>query len=86
MKKEPIENAAILNILESACPDTEFNSSNNFSEDGLLDSLDIVTLVSALDECYGIDIDGRDILPENFSSIDAIRALVEKSLVRASEK
>jgi acyl carrier protein len=85
MKKESLEDSAILNILETACPDTDFSSSNNFSEDGLLGSLDIITLVSALDEGYDIDIDGRDILPENFSSIEAIRALVEKNLNRASQ-
>ena len=37
-----------------------------------LDSFDIVSLVSALDEEFNISIDGTDIIPENFETIDSI--------------
>lgn len=45
----------------------------------MLDSFDVVTLVSELEEKFSIAIDGEDIIPENFSSVDRIANLVEKS-------
>jgi len=79
-----IERAEIRQILEEVRPDTDFASSTNFSEEGLLDSFDIVTLVSLIDEKYGIDIAGLDILPENFSSVESITMLIEKTMNQAS--
>ena len=51
----------------------------DFIDEGMLDSFDLVTLVSELDNTFGISIDGVDILPENFSSVDAIAALLVKN-------
>ena len=44
----------------------------------MLDSFDIVTLVTALDEEYKISIDGTDIVPDNFSTVNAIETLLSK--------
>ncbi len=73
----------ILPILHSVRPEGDFETSSDFLSDGLLDSFDIVTLVSALDDAFGISIDGLDILPENFTSIAAIEALLVKTGVKA---
>jgi len=54
----------------------------NFFEEGMLDSFDLMTLVSTLDERFGIKIDGTDILPENFANVSAIEALVQRSKKR----
>lgn len=69
----------IYNILESIRPESDFKSSENFIEDGLLDSFDIVSLVNELEEAYDILVDALDILPDNFSSLEAIKALIAKS-------
>lgn len=45
----------------------------------LLDSFDIVNLVSQLEENFGAEIDPTDIVPENFRTISAIAALMEHS-------
>lgn len=45
----------------------------------MLDSFDIISLVTALEENYKILIDAFDILPENFCSIEAITNLVRKN-------
>ena len=66
----------ILEILHTLRPECDFNSSKDFITDGLLDSFDIVTLVNALEKAFGITIDGKDILPENFQNLEAIQALV----------
>ena len=65
-------------ILSQVRPDIDFSQSNDFFEDGVLDSFDLVTLVSELDQAYGISIDGMDIVPENFASIEKIEALVSR--------
>ena len=46
---------------------------------GLLDSFDIVNLVSRLEETFGVEIDPTDIVPENFRTISAIAVLMELS-------
>lgn len=66
----------IINILEEIRPDIDFKRSTDFIDNGILDSLDIVALVSDLEEVYSILIDGTDIIPENFNSLEAIKKLV----------
>ena len=65
-------------MLEKIRPEIDFSSTSNFITEGYLDSFDIVTLVSALDEEFNISIDGTDIIPENFETIDSIYLLVTK--------
>lgn len=69
----------ILKILEDIRPEFDFTTSQNFIDDGYLDSFDMVSLVSALEEEFGILIDALDILPENFSDLEAIANVVKKN-------
>lgn len=68
----------VIGILGQIRPECDFTASQDFFEDGLLDSFDLVTLVSELDRAYGISIDGLDITPDNFGSVDKIDALVQR--------
>ena len=69
----------IYGMLAELRPEFDFNDSDDFVMDGLLDSFDIISLSNMLEEKYGITIDGLDIVPENFASVDAIAELVKKS-------
>ena len=70
----------IIKILTELRPEFDFTQEGvDFIEEGMLDSFDLVTLVSELDSTFGISIDGVDILPENFGSVDAIAALLVKN-------
>ena len=69
----------IFSILSGMRPEYDFSTSQDFISDGMLDSFDVVTLVSELEEKFSIAIDGEDNIPENFSSVDRIANLVEKS-------
>lgn len=69
----------IVKILTELRPEFDFGQNVNFIEEGMLDSFDIVALVSELDATYGISIDGMDILPENFSSVESIERLLIKN-------
>lgn len=70
--------AKIIEILTEIRSEFDFNEGVNFFDNGMLDSFDIVTLVTALDEEYKISIDGTDIIPDNFSTVNAIEALLSK--------
>ena len=65
-------------ILENIRPEVNYKSTTNFITEGYLDSFDIVSLVAALDEEFNISIDGTDIIPENFQTIDSIILLITK--------
>ena len=69
----------ILEMLAELRPEFDFTDSEDFVMDGLLDSFDIISLSTMLEEKYEITIDGLDIVPENYSSVDAIMELVKKS-------
>ena len=69
----------ILSLLIEVRPESDFASSNNFIADGLLDSFDMVMLIDELEEKFDVKIDGTEIIPENFVSVDAIIQLIESS-------
>ncbi|MCO5723314.1 phosphopantetheine-binding protein [Robiginitalea marina] len=69
----------ILSFLAEIRPECDFENSMNFIEEGLLDSFDIVSLVTSLDEEFKISIEGTDIIPENFANLDSIERLLLKN-------
>ena len=82
MKKLSEVKLQVISILSEIRPEYDFSQDLNFIEEGMLDSLDIVTLVTGLDEKFSISIDGNDIIPENFSSLELIVNLLKKKGVR----
>ena len=74
---------ALPEILKEIRPEFDFTASSDFIVDGMLDSFDMVTLVSTLDKTYGISIQGTDIVPENFMNLGTIEALLRKCGVQA---
>lgn len=75
----------ILSILKDIQPAYEFESNVNFVEQGYLDSFDVITLVSELEDTFNIAISALDIVPENFSSVEAITSLVDRSPKRGQK-
>lgn len=69
----------IMEILTGLRPECDFENSENFIEDGLLDSMDIVALVDSVEEEYEISIPGTAISAKNFVNIDSIVELIEKN-------
>jgi acyl carrier protein len=65
-------------LLREIRPEFDFTASNDLIGDGMLDSYDVVTLVSELDRNFGICIAGVDILPEHFQNLASIQTLVRK--------
>ena len=69
----------ILAILKEIHPETDFEKSEDFIQDELLDSFDVIELVAGLEETFGITIDGLDILPENFNTLETIKKIIIRS-------
>ena len=68
----------IKKVLEENYPEIDFESSNELVDDGILDSLTMVGIISALSMEFGVMLPYEDIIPENFNSIDAMAELIEK--------
>ena len=68
----------VLEILQELKPGVDFTSSTSLVDDGLLDSLDVMNLSVELNDEFDIEITPLDVVPENFNSVEAITALVER--------
>ena len=70
----------LLEILHSVCPNIDFTLEKSLIDDDLIDSFDIVTIMSEISGQYNIDLDVEDMTPENFNSAEAIFALISSRL------
>ena len=68
----------LLEILKQLHPDVDFALEEDLIGDGILDSLDIVTLITEINCTFDVSIPAEEIIPENFASADAILALIER--------
>ena len=59
-------------------PDLELKTSDDLVELGVIDSLGFVELVEEVQSLYGLTVSDIEITEENFGSIDAIAAFVER--------
>lgn len=69
----------ILAMLKELQPEYDFEESVDFILRGYLDSFDVVTLVTELEQAFSISISALDIVPENFASVNSICELVKHS-------
>ena len=65
-----------MELLQATNKDADFAASDDFISDGLLDSMDIQMLAVAMEDEYGITLAGTDLMPMNYTSVDAIRDLL----------
>ena len=68
----------LIEILEELVPGEESEGRSNLVTDGVLDSFAILSLISEISYEMGVDIPVSDVVPENFDSVDAIMAVIEK--------
>lgn len=68
----------LLNILKELHADVDFETATDLVDEGILDSLDIVTLITEINDTFDISIPAEEIIPDNFNSAAAIWALIEK--------
>ena len=69
----------IIEILTEICPGIDFENEKALIDDGLIDSLDIVAVVTDLMDTFDVQLGVDDLTPENFNSVDAICQLIERA-------
>ena len=68
----------LLTILVEMHPDVDFASETALIDGKIIDSFDIITLIAEINDRLDISIPAEEIVPENFNSYAAIRALVDR--------
>ena len=68
----------LLEILTNLHPEIDFATYTTLIDDGILDSFDIVTLISEISEEFDVVIPAEEIVPDNFNSAEALYALITK--------
>ena len=69
----------VLEILKGIRSDIDFENSTKLIDDGMLESLDIVSIVGEFNDEFDIEISVEDLLPENFNSVDAMVELITRA-------
>lgn len=68
----------LMKILEKIKPGYDFKSSTTLIDDGVLTSIDIIKLVSDLQDEFDVDITVTDLVPENFNSAQAMMDMIKR--------
>lgn len=68
----------LLELLKNIKPQVNFEGNEHLIDNEELDSFDIVSIVAAIDEEFDVQIGAGDIVPENFNSVEAMYALIQK--------
>jgi len=68
----------LLDILSEIKDDVDFETEDKLIDDGILDSFDILQIISALNDEYDISIPASEIIPENFNSAESLWDMVQR--------
>ena len=68
----------ILGILQEIRSDVDFANEKQLIDGGILDSFDIIEIVSTFNDAFDIEIDVDELMPENFNSVEAMKQLIER--------
>lgn len=68
----------LIAILKGMHPDVDFAAEEDLIGTGILDSLDIVTLITEINATFDVSIPAEEIVPENFCNVRAIDALIRR--------
>jgi len=68
----------LLQILQEIRPDVDFENETALIDDGILDSFDVVSIISELDDAFDVQIRITELDPENFNSAESIWNLIQE--------
>ena len=66
------------NLLKEKYPNIDFNSEMNLVSDGILDSIEVVSIIAEIEELFDIEISMEYIQPMYFESIESMWGMVEE--------
>lgn len=68
----------LIELLKGIRPDVDFENETELIDDGILDSFDVVSIISEIDDAFGVQIRINELDPENFNSAEAIWSLIQR--------
>ena len=68
----------LLEILNRLHPDVDFTEVEDLYEEGVLDSLDMVRLVTEISQTFDVEVPPEELIPENFVNAESILAMIER--------
>ncbi|MCL1787987.1 MAG: acyl carrier protein [Defluviitaleaceae bacterium] len=68
----------LLEILQEMHPEVDYLTHTTLIDDKVIDSFDVITLVAEINDRLDVSIPPEEIIPENFNSYAALKALVDK--------
>lgn len=68
----------LMEVLSECCPDIDFEVEKELITGKVIDSVDLVAVVSDIEDEFGISIPMEELVPENFDSIEAIWEMVQR--------
>ena len=66
----------LIKLLNELHDDVDFEAEEALVDDGIIDSLDIVTLVTEINDRFDVSIPPEEIIPDNFNSAKALWDLI----------
>lgn len=66
----------VLNLLSEIRPDIDFEHETQLVSQKVLESFDIIMMISELEEEFKIKISPKELVDDNFNSVDAIVAMI----------
>lgn len=70
----------ILDILRDVNEDILTYAGSNMMADGVIDSFELIDIVSRLEEEFHVEIDGEYVVVQNFANKETVISLMEKLL------
>ena len=67
---------ALLKILTNLHPEVDFETSTDLVDGKIIDSFDIVSIISEINDGYDVVIPAEEIVPDNFNSAQALYELI----------
>ena len=68
----------LIELLTEIKEDIDYENETSLIDDELLDSFDILQIISALDDEFDVSIPAAMIIPENFNSVEALWNMVQE--------
>ena len=68
----------MIELLEDVKGNVDYENCTTLVDDNILDSFAIISLVTALEDEFGIMISPAELVPENFNSANALWEMIER--------
>ena len=68
----------LMEILQNMRPDVDFENEKKLVTDRILESFDIISLVTEIGDEFDVTVKPADLVPENFDSVEAMWAMIQR--------